>query len=110
MPSAPKQFSISGPLTKTQNERRYDQQRGTAAQRGPYNTAWWKRTRRRIAVRDNYHCKGCGVLVGYAIGDYHCDHIKERPMNARINTDDWDADTNLRTLCPACHNKRKATG
>lgn len=82
------------------------QLRPTAAQRGPYNDKRWYAARRRVAIRDLFTCQECKATVGIRKGDYHCDHIKERPVGAPWSPETWDNDSNLRTLCPSCHNKR----
>lgn len=99
MPTKPKTYRPPGYRT-------YDQARPTAAQRGPYCTKWWKETRKRIARRDLWQCVDCGKDVGQGKGDFHCDHNEERPVGAPIDTERWDRDENLRTLCDRCHNRK----
>lgn len=108
MPYKPKSFNPLGDKHKKERRRLYDKERGTAAERGPYCTKWWKDTRRRIAIRDLYECQECGRDVGLRKGDFHCDHIEERPVGAAIDAERWDRDENLRTLCASCHNARTA--
>jgi hypothetical protein len=109
MPWKPKTFGYDA-RHKKESRQRYDQQRGTAAERGPYNTKWWKLKRVEIASRDGWVCKeqGCGKDVGIKKGDFHCDHVEERPVGAPIDTERWDSDSNLLTRCDSCHNRKTA--
>ncbi len=91
---------------KRESRQAYDKARGTAHQRGPYNHPAWAATRRRVATRDLYQCQECKRIVGIAKGDYHCDHIKERPVGHPYDPMGWDNDENLQTLCPGCHSRK----
>lgn len=106
MPTKPKTFRPAGAPTKQEQRQRYDKQRGSASERGPYCTKWWAKKRQEIAVRDLYACQICGCMVGLKSGDFHCDHIEERPLGAPVNIRTHDADSNLRTLCVTCHSSR----
>lgn len=106
MPTKPKTFRPAGAPTKQQRRKQHDQARGTAAQRGPYNTKWWEHTRIRIARRDNWQCVDCGKDVGLTKGDFHCEHDQERPLGAPIDTSAHDSDANLRTRCVSCSNAK----
>lgn len=77
-----------------------DTERGTRHERG-YGTDWDKR-RLRILKRDNGLCQEClrnGVLTAVGGRPYtaYCDHIVPKTEGG---TDD---DSNLQTLCRACH-------
>ncbi len=105
MPLAPKSFGNNG--GRREFRRRHDHARGTASQRGPYCSFEWREViRPRIALRDMYTCQLCGRIVGIKPNDWHCDHIEDRPVGAPLNVEQWDRDSNLRTLCVACHNAK----
>ncbi|MGD9644435.1 MAG: HNH endonuclease [Pirellulales bacterium] len=110
MPNRPQTFRPFGAPSKREQRRRYDQRRGTVAQRGPYQTKWWRAKRLEIARRDLYVCQDCGCDVGRRPGDFHCDHVEERPVGAPIDTERWDRDENLQTRCDRCHNRKTALG
>ena len=67
-----------------------------------YGTAEWKRIRERVKKRDGYRCTDPNCQTpGRGLGDrVIVDHIVERRHGGS------DHDTNLRTLCPACDNRR----
>lgn len=106
MPTKPKTFSPAGAPTKQEQRKAHDAKRGTAAQRGPYNSQWWKVTRVRIANRDGWQCVDCGKDVGLSKGDFHCEHDQERPVGASIDTSTHDSDENLVTRCVSCSNAK----
>lgn len=77
-----------------------DRSRGTRHERG-YGTKWEK-IRERILRRDNGLCQEClrngrVTPVGHKPFTAYCDHIVPK---AEGGTDD---DSNLQTLCRACH-------
>lgn len=98
MPTRPKRYKPAGPA-------RHKRRRPTAADRGPYCTAWWQRTRVRIARRDHWECQQCGQAVGMSKGDYHCHHRIERVVGSPLDQRGCDRDDNLETLCQSCHNQ-----
>lgn len=106
MPIKPQTFRPHGQPTRAEQRQHYDKKRGNVSKRGPYQTAWWAATRKRIAIRDNYQCVDCGCDVGLKPGDFHCEHNHERPVGAPINTEEWDNDANLVTRCQRCSNAK----
>ena len=63
-----------------------------------YRTADWSARRLRVLVRDAYACTVCkSVVAGRAA---HVDHIVPLEDNGK------DCDTNLQTLCVACHGSK----
>jgi 5-methylcytosine-specific restriction protein A len=69
-----------------------------------YNTARWRALRLRIFLRDLYTCQNpdCGRLIGNT-ALLVCDHIIPHRGDERLF---WD-ETNLQTLCKACHDSIK---
>lgn len=70
-----------------------------------YKTTAWKKKRLEILERDNYECVMCkaeGKVTTSKDATLEIDHIVE------LETDESLAlvDSNLRTLCRKCHNKR----
>ena len=63
-----------------------------------YHTTDWEKTRRLVLERDGHAC----VLCGHKGGRLHVDHIVE------VKDGGTDDPANLRTLCPACDNRRHA--
>jgi 5-methylcytosine-specific restriction endonuclease McrA len=98
MPTKPKTFRPAGVVS-------YEKSRGSSSQRGYSGTRWGK-TRQRIALRDGMRCAECRKFVGMRPGDFHCDHIVERPVGAPVNVGTYDADANLQILCVSCHNRK----
>lgn len=63
-----------------------------------YRTADWKAKRIRIAIRDAYICRECGML---AYGkDGHADHI------VPLEEGGSDTDSNLAWMCSRCHGRK----
>lgn len=69
-----------------------------------YHTAAWARTRQAVLARDGHRCTAtdCTTPNRGVGGRLIVDHIREVK---RGGTDD---PRNLRTLCPACDNRRHA--
>lgn len=67
-----------------------------------YGTAEWKRIRASVKKRDRYRCidPNCQTPLRGIGGRIIVDHIVER-RNGGSNDE-----TNLRSLCPACDNRR----
>ncbi|WP_019849924.1 HNH endonuclease [Desulfitobacterium sp. PCE1] len=65
-----------------------------------YNNRPWRRMRRDILRRDNIECQKCKAegRVGKGESVHHIKHLREFPLLALI-------DSNLVTLCLACHNE-----
>ena len=66
------------------------------------------RLRAECFIRDNFHCRECGIAVNpflsmFADQAAHMAHIKAK----RIGLDTLE---NVRTLCGACHRKEHAYG
>ena len=70
---------------------------------GLYKTQEWKDLRKRVLQRDGYRCTFCGAdLRGFKKS--RVDHIIPVKDNESLAFDM----NNLRSLCPACDNKRHA--
>ena len=65
-----------------------------------YNSRTWRRKRKSILLRDNYECQSCKAKgrVGKGESVHHIKHLREFPLLALT-------DSNLVTLCFACHNE-----
>lgn len=65
-----------------------------------YTSERWKKKRQKILRRDNYQCQECKRYGRnkQAIIVHHIKHVDEYPELAYI-------DSNLQSLCEACHNK-----
>lgn len=61
-----------------------------------------------MANRDNWQCVQCGKDVGQVKRDFECDHRDARPLGAPIDTESYDRDENLQTLCVGCHARKRA--
>ncbi|MCV4343247.1 HNH endonuclease [Pseudomonas capsici] len=59
----------------------------------------WRRIRDRVLLRDQYTCRGCGVVTN----ELEVDHI----INVAEGGNDDDA--NLQSLCIPCHQAKTAT-
>ena len=81
-------------LKQKDQAKKYDRQRGTAAQRG-YDKPW-RQLRESVILRDMFTCQKCGKIVTRK-GEAHVDHIisKERGGGDELS--------NLQTLCCSCH-------
>ena len=80
--------------------KKYNQDRGTAAQRG-YD-AKWRKARARF-LRDNPLCKDC-LDVGKVIAATVVDHITPHRGNVVLF---WD-EKNWQGLCSTCHSRKTA--
>jgi 5-methylcytosine-specific restriction protein A len=60
----------------------------------PTYSATWRRLREQILVRDEYTCRHCGRYGN------HVDHVDNDSHN--------NAESNLQTLCAACHSTKTA--
>lgn len=69
-----------------------------AKEHAHYLTSYWSATRQRILLRDAYACRSCDDVVSGKAA--HVDHIT--PLEEG-GTDD---DSNLQTLCAACHGRK----
>lgn len=70
-----------------------------------YTSDDWRMMRAYILERDNYECQWCrrdGKVTSKADSVLEVDHIKELKDYPELALDE----TNLRTLCKDCHNKR----
>ncbi|MBO8183625.1 MAG: HNH endonuclease [Archaeoglobus sp.] len=85
---------------KRQHQRQYDQQRGTAAQRG-YD-ARWRRARKRF-LAENPLCVEC-MKEGRLTPATVVDHIVPHKGNYELF---WD-ESNWQPLCKRCHDKKTA--
>ena len=65
-----------------------------------YKTKAWRKTRKKILIRDNYECQMCKALGKYSRGNtvHHVKHLETHPELGLV----WE---NLLTVCEACHNK-----
>lgn len=84
-----------------QQAKRYDQERGTAAQRG-YD-ARWRKARLRF-LRQNPLCVECqrhGKLTPATV----VDHIRPHKGDPVLF---WDSENNWQALCATCHNRKTA--
>lgn len=65
-----------------------------------YKTKKWKRKREAVLRRDGYLCRECKKYgrMREAVTVHHIKHVDEFPEFAYI-------DSNLISLCNACHNK-----
>lgn len=95
MPMSPKQHRPEG-------YRSYDQDRGTAAERG-YNRRWQKA--RVIYLQSNPLCVAC-MRSGRATPATVIDHVQ--PHRGDVNLF-WDSN-NWQSLCKACHDRKTAGG
>lgn len=59
----------------------------------------WRRIRERILLRDQYTCRGCGVVTH----ELEVDHI------INVAEGGSDDDSNLQSLCIPCHQAKTAT-
>ncbi len=85
---------------KRQEQRRYDQERGTAAQRG-YDARW--RRYREMYLRQHPLCVECqkeGRLTPATVVDHIVPHKGDRRLF-------WDPE-NHQALCKRCHDKKTA--
>ena len=66
-----------------------------------YNSKRWKKKRATILKRDGYLCKECKRYgkMREAVTVHHIKHTDTNPELAYI-------DSNLESLCQACHNKK----
>ena len=66
-----------------------------------YKMKEWLEKRVEILKRDNYECQECKRNGKQSQGEcvHHIKHLKDFPLLALINS-------NLITLCNACHNKK----
>ena len=64
-----------------------------------YKSKMWEHKRLEILERDNFECQECKAEGGYSKGNvvHHILHLKDRPDLAL-------EDSNLVTVCGACHN------
>lgn len=70
-----------------------------------YNSGEWKEKRKEILKRDNYECQWCKAEGRVTLADassLEVDHIKELENYPELALEN----SNLRTLCKDCHNKR----
>lgn len=70
-----------------------------------YLSQLWKNKRLEILKRDNYECQWCkeeGKVTSYSHTILEIDHIKELEEYPELALEN----SNLRTLCKSCHNKR----
>lgn len=81
---------------KRQEAKRYDQQRGTAAQRG-YDSRW--RKIRAMVLAEEPLCREC-ARQGRVVPAQHIDHIDG-------NVNDMSRE-NLQPLCASCHSRKTA--
>lgn len=86
---------------KRQEQRRYDEQRGTAAQRG-YTYRWNKYSR--WFRRQNPLCAIC-EREGRVAPSEHVDHIK--PVNGPDDPNFWEPGNHW-ALCHSCHSRKTA--
>lgn len=66
-----------------------------------YKTTEWIKKREEILKRDNYECQHCklkGKVTNKKLTVHHIKHYRDEPSLALT-------DSNLITLCGACHNK-----
>lgn len=65
-----------------------------------YNSAKWIRKRKAILRRDKYMCQECRKYgrMTPAVYVHHIEHLEDRPDLALV-------DSNLESVCMACHNK-----
>ena len=65
-----------------------------------YKTAKWLKKRKAILRRDNYKCQECWKYgrMTPAVYVHHIQHLEDRPDLAFT-------DSNLESVCLACHNK-----
>lgn len=87
------------PKHKKQKQKHYDQERGTAAQRG-YNSRVWRKVRN-IVLRDEPLCRRCKAEGKFKAATV-VHHIDE---DSRNNLRD-----NLEPLCERCHNRHHGWG
>ncbi len=78
---------------------RWQQQRGTDAQRG-YGSPW-RRLRKLIIKRDKGLCQSC-LIKGLAQAGTHVDHITPKSQGGT------NAMNNLQLLCKPCHQRKTA--
>ena len=87
---------------RRQEYKRYDEQRGTAAQRG-YGSRWARYAR--LFKRANPLCRAC-LLRGRVTPVEVVDHIA--PVTGPDDPRFWDPE-NHQPLCERCHNIKRAT-
>jgi 5-methylcytosine-specific restriction protein A len=87
---------------RRQEYKRYDEQRGTAAQRG-YGSRWARYAR--LFKRANPLCRAC-LLGGRVTPVYVVDHIT--PVTGPDDPLFWEPG-NHQSLCETCHNIKRAT-
>ena len=65
-----------------------------------YKTTKWIRKRSHILRRDRYQCQECRKYGRFTEATYvhHIQHLEDRPDLALV-------DSNLESVCLACHNK-----
>lgn len=65
-----------------------------------YHSRQWIRKRNHILRRDNYQCQECRKYGRMREASYvhHIQHLEDRPDLALV-------DSNLESVCLACHNK-----
>jgi len=86
---------------KRQEQKRYDQQRGTAAQRG-YDSRWRKYRIKFLAQHP--YCVEC-LKQGKFVFATVVDHIKPHKGDKKLF---WDPN-NHQSLCKPCHDRKTAT-
>jgi 5-methylcytosine-specific restriction protein A len=92
--------SVCGDVAKRTRQRQYDEQRGSAAQRG-YDRQW---QRLRLAfLRRNPLCIECSK-VGITVAATEVDHITPKRDGGQ---DEW---SNLQPLCKPCHSRKTMAG
>ena len=66
-----------------------------------YKSTRWKKKRAAILVRDRYLCQECKKYGRRRDADtvHHIEHVEDKPELAYV-------DSNLESLCQACHNKK----
>lgn len=68
-----------------------------------YSTPAWRKLRARVVRRDHYRCIVCKASVATP-GSSRVDHIKPRKTHPHLEL----VESNCRTLCAACDNRRHA--
>lgn len=87
-------------LAENSNWDQWQQGKGNTTQRG-YGGSWPK-IRQRILRRDRHLCQSC-LQKGIVKEGKHVDHIIPKAQGGT------NADSNLQTLCVACHRRKTAT-
>lgn len=72
-----------------------------------YSTARWQRLRLRIIARDGAVCRMCGCLTTTGRADPRSAEVDHRTPHKGNDALFWD-ESNLQTLCKACHGSVKA--